>query len=172
MRTLFVTLAILVSATRSHADDVTYQRPVKAVASFVDATPLAYAELGPDRAALLLITPLVFPSIAEVAAPEVRLTGARVNTRNRVITIKQEPPQRLIAQRLALLDVANPSARPRPVTGIPDGARIGDLQWSPTGAAIAFTVTEPDALRLWIADRPQQETCSASLGLDYPRSAR
>src|SRR5215813_7533789 len=112
MRTPLVAIAILVSAARSYADDVTYQRPVKAVASFVDATPLAFAELGPDRATLLLITPLAFPSIAEVAVPEVRLTGARINTRNRVITIKQEPPQRLVAQHLELLDLADAAARP------------------------------------------------------------
>lgn len=152
MRLQLATIAILVSAARSYADDVTYQRPVKAVASFVDAAPLTRAELGPDRATLLLITPLAFPSIAEVAVPEVRLTGARINTRNRVITIKQEPPPRLVAQRLELLDLADASARPRPIRGVPDGARIGDLRWSPTGTAIAFTVTEPDALRLWLAD--------------------
>jgi dipeptidyl aminopeptidase/acylaminoacyl peptidase len=151
MRHLFITLALLVAATRSYADDVTYQRPVKAVASFVDAAPLTRAELGPDRATLLLITPLVFPSIAEVGVPEVRLTGARVNTKNRAITIQQERP-RLVAQRLELLDITNPSARPRLITGIPDGARIGDIRWSPGGAAIAFTVTEPDAMRLWLAD--------------------
>src|SRR5215475_12389802 len=109
MRTQLVTLAILVSAARSYADDVTYQRPVKAVASFVDAAPLTRAELGPDRATLLLITPLVFPSIAEVGVPEVRLTGARINTRNRVITIQQEPPPRLVAQHLELLDLADAS---------------------------------------------------------------
>jgi dipeptidyl aminopeptidase/acylaminoacyl peptidase len=152
MRSQLAMLAILVSAARSYADDVTYQRPAKGVASFVDAAPLTQAELGPDRTTLLVITPLAFPSIADVAVPEVRLTGARVNPRNRVITIKQDPPQRLVAQRLELLDIANPAARPRPITGIPDGARIGDLRWSPSGAAIAFTVTEPDALRLWLAD--------------------
>src|SRR5215813_2602817 len=119
MRTPLVAIAILVSAARSYADDVTYQRPVKAVASFVDAAPLTRAEIGPDRATLLLITPLAFPSIAEVAAPEVRLTGARVNTRNRVITTQQNPPPRLVAQRLELLDIANASAHPRPITGIP-----------------------------------------------------
>src|SRR3954470_7119210 len=152
MRHLLVAIAILGSAARSYADDVTYQRPAKAVASFVEAAPLVVADPGPDRTTLLLITPLVFPSIADVAVPEVRLTGARVNTRNRVITIKQEPPQRLVAQHLELLDIANPAARPRPITGLPDGARIGDIAWSPSGATIAFTVTEPDALRLWLAD--------------------
>jgi dipeptidyl aminopeptidase/acylaminoacyl peptidase len=152
MRHQLVTLAILVSAARSYADDVTYQRPVKAVASFVDAAPLAHAELGPDRTTLLLITPLAFPSIAEVAAPEVRLTGARVNTRNRAITIQQERPLRVVAQRVELLDIADGSARPRPIRGVPDGARIGDIRWSPSGAMIAFTVTEPDAMRLWLAD--------------------
>ncbi|HEX3760974.1 MAG TPA: hypothetical protein VHW23_19905, partial [Kofleriaceae bacterium] len=152
MRHQLVAIAILVSAARSYADDVTYQRPAKPVASFVDAVPLAEADLGPDHSTLLLITPLAFPSIAEVSAPEVRLTGARVNARNRAITTQQDRPFRVVAQRLELLDIATASARPRPIAGIPDGARIGDVRWSPSGAAIAFTVTEPDALRLWLAD--------------------
>lgn len=90
------------SAARSYADDVTYQRPVKAVASFVGAAPLTRAELGPDRAALLLITPLVFPSIAEVSAPEVRLTGTRVNARN------------VLWEQVRWLDTYVKHARPRP----------------------------------------------------------
>src|SRR4051812_31394187 len=152
MRTQLVAIAILVSAARSYADDVTYQRPVKAVARFVDAAPLTRAELGPDRATLLLITPLAFPTIAELSAPEVRMTGARISARNRAVTTQQERPQRLVAQRLELLDLTVASARPRPIAGVPDGARIGDIRWSPSGAAIAFTVTEPDAIRLWLAD--------------------
>jgi dipeptidyl aminopeptidase/acylaminoacyl peptidase len=146
MRTQLVMLAILVSAARSYADDVTYQRPVKPVASFVEATPVPQARLGPDRATLLLTTPIVFPSIAEVSEPELRLAGLRINPSNHAAA------RRLFAQRLELLDSRAKAPAPRLIRGMPDGARIADVEWSPDGATIAFTVTEADAIRLWLAD--------------------
>ncbi|MEO7730651.1 MAG: prolyl oligopeptidase family serine peptidase, partial [Kofleriaceae bacterium] len=146
MHKRLVAISILLCAAPSYADDVAYQRPVKAVANFVDAEPLPRAQLGPDRATLLLATPRVFPSIAEVAEPELRLAGLRINPKNRATA------RRPFDQRLALLDLKSKQAKPQPIRGIPDGARIGDLTWSPDGAHLAFTVTEPDAIRLWIAD--------------------
>lgn len=40
MRNGLIAIAILVCSTPSYADDVIYQRPVKAVANFVDAAPI------------------------------------------------------------------------------------------------------------------------------------
>src|SRR5689334_16047434 len=117
MRSQLVTIAILVSATPLYADDVTYQRPVKAVANFVDAAPIPIANLGPDRGTLMLITPIQFPAIAEIAEPELRLAGLRINPTNHAAS------RRGFAQRIELLDVATKAAAPRPLRGVPDGAR-------------------------------------------------
>lgn len=141
-----VAIAILACSTPLYADDVTYQRPPKAVAAFVDAVPIPQANLGPDRATLLLITPITFPSIAEVAEPELRLAGLRINPKNHAMS------RRGFAQRLELLDTRTKGAVPRTIRGVSAGARIGDVQWSPDGKTIAFTVTEADAIRLWLAD--------------------
>src|SRR5262245_62047414 len=118
MRIGLAAIAILVCSGPSYADDVTYQRPPKAVANFVDATPIPQTSLGPDRATLLLSTPLAFPSIAEVAETELRLAGLRINPKNRATA------RRPFAQRLELLDVKAKAAVPRPIRGVPEGARI------------------------------------------------
>jgi dipeptidyl aminopeptidase/acylaminoacyl peptidase len=146
MRNELVTIAILVCSASSYADDVTYQRPAKAVANFVDAPAIPIATLGPDRTTLALAAPISFPSIAEVAEIELRLAGLRINPKNRA------PSRRGFAQRLELLDIKAKAAAPRLVRGIPDGARIGDLAWSPDGKYLAFTVTGASEVRLWIAD--------------------
>ena len=146
MRHSFVAIAILVCAAPSYADDVTYQRPPKAVANFVDAAPIPQNSLGPDRATLLLMTPLAFPSIAEVAEVELRLAGLRINPKNRATA------RRPFTQRLELLDIKAKAAAPRPIRGLPESARIGDVRWSPDARYVAFTVTETDAIRLWLAD--------------------
>src|SRR5215510_3490782 len=146
MRNQLAAIAILAGSVPAYADDVTYQRPVKAVANFVDAPAIPQANLGPDRSTLVLITPIQFPSITEVAEPELRLAGLRINPKNRAMA------RRGFAQHLELLNVAARAATPRPIRGLPDGARIGDVQWSPDGKSLAFTVTEADAIRLWLAD--------------------
>src|SRR5215831_16963924 len=114
MRKQLVTIAILVGSTPSYGDEVTYQRPPKAVAAFVDATPFPRAQPrpdrpgprmsqpGPDRSQLVLATPVVFPPIAEVAEPELRLAGLRINPKNRAAA------RRVFAQRLDLLDAQAP----------------------------------------------------------------
>ncbi len=146
MRNRLVMIAILACSTPSYADEVTYQRPPTSVANFVDAPAMPQANLGPDRATLLLSTPRVFPSIAEVAELELRLAGVRINPNNRA------EARRGFVQRLELLDTRARSAAPRAIRGLPDGARIRYVTWSPDGARLAFTVTGPDAIRLWLAD--------------------
>src|SRR5882757_8248139 len=145
MRTLVV-LAILGCSTVAAADGVTYQRPVKEVANFVEAPPIPIPSLSPDRRTLALVTPHTFPSIAEVAEPELRLAGLRITPRNRATA-------RLgFARALELLDVQASAAHPRPITGLPANARIAYLAWSPDGKQLAFTLTEADAIHLWVAD--------------------
>jgi dipeptidyl aminopeptidase/acylaminoacyl peptidase len=148
MRTVLVLSTLLWSST-SLADDVMYQKPPKSVANLVEAPPIPSTSLGPDHATLLLSTSRSFPSIAEVAEPELRLAGLRINPRNRSIA------RRGFSQKLELLDTKTKHAAPRLIRGLPAGARIGDIAWSPDGKHLAFTVTEADAIKLWLADVQQ-----------------
>jgi len=139
-------LAAMTIASTTGAAPLTYQRPPKVVAQLVDAKPNPYSSLGPDRTNLLLITPRSFPSIAEIAEPELRLAGVRINPMNRSVT------RRSFAQELQLLDVRAAGAKPRPVSGLPADARLADFDWSPDGKHVAFTVTGDKTITLWTID--------------------
>src|SRR5262245_38161050 len=127
----------------AHADD-TYQLPPKPVARLVDAPPIPSSALGPDRHTLVLITPRLFPSIAEVAEPELRLAGVRINPKTGA------PSRRFSIEKLELPDIAGGATRA--ITGIPKDARIGNTSWSPDGKRLAFTITGADATTLWLVD--------------------
>ncbi|HEY0711116.1 MAG TPA: prolyl oligopeptidase family serine peptidase, partial [Polyangia bacterium] len=115
----------------------------------IDAAPTPHASVSPDRRFLLMLALPSFPSIAEVAAPERRLAGLRIDPRT------NGPSRRNFLVGLTVQDLRErrPRDRVRPITGLPKGARIADVAWAPTGARIAFTITGDNGqVTLWTAD--------------------
>src|SRR6185312_2166044 len=81
--------------------------------------------------------------IEEVAAPELRLAGDRIDPRN------DNRSRESFFKGLRLRSVEGVIER-RIET--PDPARIGAAWWSPDSRQIAFTVVGSDAVHLWLAD--------------------
>ncbi len=113
--------------------------------------------LSPNRDMLLYLhRPSSYPPVAELAREEIKLGGLRVdpgqNTRSRM--------GYNTALELAPLPAGGVPGTPRPVTGIPAGAWLNFVSWSPNGSRLAFTVRGsglPGAparagLALWVAD--------------------
>lgn len=122
-----------------------YQQPPPALAAIVDAPLPPELSLSPDRSRALLLTRAEAPSIADLAAPELRLAGVRFNPEthasNRAITYTQ----------LTFKQVAD--GRDQAVTGLPAGARLSGVSWSPDGRHVAVTVRVGNAPgALWIVD--------------------
>jgi dipeptidyl aminopeptidase/acylaminoacyl peptidase len=122
-----------------------YQSPPKAVADMLDARLTPYASVSPDHTALLLLEQPPFPSIVEVAAPERRLAGLRLDPRT------SAPSRRNYSDRLSFLDLRDRKTT-RPVRGLPASARVAEALWAPTGARLAFTVTTASGVGLWLVD--------------------
>ncbi len=143
---LMVFSAFLFSIDRTLAEELTYQVPPKPIADLVDVPPTPPAKLSPDRKTMLLMEQPSLPPISEVSQPELKLAGLRINP-------KTNGPSRPFAYaRLYLSDLTDTTAKPKQVTGIPEGARISDATWSPDGTKIGFTVTSGPDITLWILD--------------------
>ncbi|MBE0567960.1 MAG: S9 family peptidase, partial [Krumholzibacteria bacterium] len=84
------------------------------------------------------------PTIAEVAAPELRLAGLRINPRDNGPS-RPRPAVGLVFQRIE-------DDKQVPVVGLPAGALITGTSWSPDGERIAFVVTADERLTLWSAE--------------------
>jgi len=121
-----------------------YQTPPAAIADLIDApqTPLVSVNGAGDW--MLLLERPGYPAIEELAEPELRIAGLRINPRN------NGPSRSSSYTGLIFKEIATGKAYP--VLGLPDVARIENVSWSPDGQHIAFTLTHRDGLELWVAD--------------------
>ncbi|MBL9199919.1 MAG: hypothetical protein JNL39_05395, partial [Opitutaceae bacterium] len=137
-----VALAVSIASPRAHAAEG-YRTPSTALAAIVDAPLPPAAVLSPDRRWLLLLDRPEAPSITELAQPELRLAGLRVNPAT------NGPSRATAFTGLALQPLAGGAARR--VTGLPAGARFTDATWSRDGRHVAFAVVTETGLELWLA---------------------
>jgi dipeptidyl aminopeptidase/acylaminoacyl peptidase len=136
--------AAAVAAEAEGDEQITYRMPPGPLAEIVDAPPTPIVGLSLDRKWMLLMDYPSLISIDELAEPELRLAGLRIRPRT-------NGPSRdfsLSALRLKRVD----DLKETPVTGLPEGGRIGDVLWSPDNTKLAVTVTDDADIGLWIVE--------------------
>lgn len=139
---LGLTLAALLSPLPAAADG--YQTPPPELAALVDAPRTPQQSLSPQQNIVLQISRPGLPSIADVAQPELRLAGLRLNPKMRAYS------QFNFGNGLSLLDIA--SGKSRPVSGLPARPRIADHHWAPDGKHVALSLWGDKGVELWLLD--------------------
>lgn len=138
-------LLVLLSLASSLSAQDGYRQPPQPLVDLVDAPLTPALSLSPDRTQALLLARAPVPTIAELAAPELRLAGLRFNPFT-LASNRTNPSTHLVLKSLA-------DGREQPVTGFPEGARLSGVSWSPDGrhlAVVVFTGDQPGAL--WLVD--------------------
>lgn len=126
-------------------EELLYQMPPKEITELVDTPNNPFVMPSPDAKILLIVERPALPSIREVAQPELKLAGLRINPRtNGPSPSRTEYYKKIVFKNLK-------SMKGYPLAGLPAEARISDLDWSPDSQKVAFTVTQPDGIELWIA---------------------
>ncbi len=121
-----------------------YKLPPKAIADIVDAPPTPLLSVSPKNDVALVLERSSLPPISELAAPELRLAGIRINPRT---FGRSRAPY---FTKLTIKDIA--SGKERVISGLPPNPRIGSPRWSPDGKRVAFTLTVENGIELWTAD--------------------
>jgi dipeptidyl aminopeptidase/acylaminoacyl peptidase len=149
-------LALVAPLLRAQGD-ATYRVPSPALAAIVEAPLTPLVNLSPDRKTLLLLERPSLPPVAELAEPELRLAGLRINPAT------NGPSRETYYTAIVVKPLAG-GAEKR-VTGFPAGGRITSLAWSRDSRHLAATVTLEHGLQLWLVD-----VAAASARLLTPRA--
>jgi dipeptidyl aminopeptidase/acylaminoacyl peptidase len=140
----FLSLAAAPATAQERSMTSGYRLPPKAIADLVDAPPTPFVSLSPNREWLLLMELPNLPPLSELAQPELRLAGLRLNPRT------NGPSRAPYIRKLTLKRLSD--GREKPITGLPADPRIGSPSWSPDGEQIAFSLTRSAGIELWVAD--------------------
>ncbi len=122
-----------------------YRQPPAVIQRILDAPATPTAITSPDRTQILLLERPGLPPISEIAAPEYRVAGIRLDPRT------SGPSRQNPARGLSVMPIGG--GAPTPIAmSLPAGAGVGAPSWSPNGQRFSFVVSTDDALTLWVGD--------------------
>ena len=141
---LFALALTVWSATTLLAQENGYKTPPDALRALVDAPEAPQVSVSPDGTSLLLMSRESVPGIEELAQPELRIGGIRINPRN------NGPSRSSYITGIVISDIA--SGKETTVSGVPTDGKIANVSWSPDGAHIAFMVSFVNRIEMFLAD--------------------
>ena len=140
MRTRIAAIFPLAAALALPAE-LTYQKPPHEILDILNAPPPPAISVNPSRDYAILMQPLRYPPIAEVAQPMLRLAGLRID----IHTNGPHLPFYSIAYTIKRLSDASDIS-----VATPPNAKLGAPVWSPDGKQFAFTNTTANAIEVWV----------------------
>ncbi|CAI9105500.1 OLC1v1004431C1 [Oldenlandia corymbosa var. corymbosa] len=131
-----------------------YQLPPPEIRDIVDAPPLPALSFSPHRDKILFLKRRSLPPLSELAKPEEKLAGVRIDG-------KCNSRSRMSFYTGIGIHSFNDDGTLGPeteITGLPDGAKINFVTWSNDGRHLAFAVRVEEEdhssskLRVWVAE--------------------
>jgi len=161
---LILALAVLLPAMAQAP--LAFRTPPKAIQDLVDVETPPSALVDPRARVLALVKRPALLALGDLAQPEVRLAGLRINPRTHNLSRTRT------LRGLELRDVA--TGKPIPLTGLPADLRFEHPQFSPTGSHLALVEIQAEGMALWTVDtatgrarRLTEPVLSAVLGAPF-----
>ncbi len=166
MRTTLFALSLLATTLAYGQDNVTYQRPPAVIEELLLAKPLPAVSVDDKGEWMILIDRNSYPSIEELAQPELRIAGLRLNPRN-------FGPSRVVYH--AGYQLKNIKTKELfPITGLPQDFHGFQVTWSPDSKLAAFTNSLNNRIDLYVIDiatkaarKVNQAPLNTALGQSY-----
>ena len=133
-----------ISLQAAAQDAVSYRTPPKEIADLLLAKPTPGVSIGGKAEWILFSERNSYPSVEELAMPEYRIAGLRLNPNN------YSPSRQTYINNFSLKNIK--SNQTFPVTGLPTPLFAGNVSWNPSQNKIAFTQTTQKGVDLYIID--------------------
>ncbi|WP_127125855.1 alpha/beta hydrolase family protein [Pseudoflavitalea rhizosphaerae] len=121
-----------------------YKTPPQAIADLLLAKPTPAVSIDSKASWMLLMERNSYPSVEELAQPELRIAGQRINPNN------YAPSRQNFINNFKLKDIK--AGKEYPVAGLPQNMLAGNIAWSPDEKKIAFTNTTNKNVDLYVID--------------------
>ncbi|WP_165503597.1 alpha/beta hydrolase family protein [Pedobacter hiemivivus] len=145
MKRLILHLFLLAGSINLYAQDaVDYQIPPKEMADLLLAKPTPAVSIDSKAEWMLLSGRNSYPSVEELAMPEYRIAGLRINPDNYSLS------RQTYINSLTLKDIK--TDKNFTITGLPTPLFAGNISWSPDEKKIAFTNTTQKGVNLYLID--------------------
>ncbi|GAB2539098.1 prolyl oligopeptidase family serine peptidase [Rufibacter soli] len=142
--------------------NVPYQRPAESIAKLIEAPATPSVSFDAKGEWMLLMERPGYPSIEEVAAPEARIGGLRINP----AVNGSSRGSSFTNLTLKKLD----GGQELKIQGLPQNAKITDVTWSPDEKQVAFLNTVENGIELWVLnvqDRAARKLTTATVNDAY-----
>lgn len=134
--------------------DISYQKPSQELINIADAPPAPAAYVAPGSQWLLVAQNPALPSIADLAEPEYKLGGSRINPANNTVSLSNY----FISFNFVQISDSNSVS----VKGLPKNLRALYPTWSADGRYLAFLQLEANESQVWRVDMQKKQ--AARLG--------
>ncbi len=121
---------------------IKYQTPPKVINDLVMARPTPGVSIDETGTWMLIMERSSMPSVEELAQPELRIAGLRINPNN------FSPSRSGYTTGLLLKNIKTEVETP--IAGLPANLKAGNFQWSPVEDKIAFTNTTNVGVDLYV----------------------
>ncbi len=140
---LFLTATLTVTTLLAQ-NDKGYQLPPKDIADLLLAPPTPSVSVDSKGEWMLLSRRSSYPSVEELAQPELRIAGLRFNPDNYALSRQN------FINGFSLKNLR--TGKEYPIQGLPQPLMAGNISWSPAEGKIAFTNTTNKQVDLYVLD--------------------
>lgn len=144
MKKCLVFILILIAVQLKAQNQISYQQPPREIYDLVMAKPIPSVMVDNTGTWMLLMERNAFPEVAELAQPELRIAGLRINPANfaqsRITTVSS-----MRLKNLASLEEIE-------IDNLPADVSATGFQWSPSQKKLAFLNIGKSSVDLYVID--------------------
>jgi dipeptidyl aminopeptidase/acylaminoacyl peptidase len=146
---LLIVFFLFVSLITNSQTDDGYKMPPKDIADMLLAKPAPNVSVDDKGEWMLLYDVRLYPSVEEMARPEIRLAGLRINPNN------YGPSRQNYISNIWLKNIRD--GKEYKISGLPNPLFAAAISWSPNNKKLAFTNTGSDRIDLYVIDVATQK---------------